>query len=138
MQPLRTAIIVKKDLPIGQTGNICAILMAEIARAVPQTFATSRVTDRNGLNHAAPLFSIVVLKASGSEQLKNTAELIRASEPGLVVYGFSEIGQGLNNAFDSYLQTISKSATDATGLVGIAVSGEDAAVRLATKKFSVM
>ena len=71
----------------------------------------------------------MALKANGSEQLKNTVELIRASEPDLVVFAFSEVGQSLNNAFDVYQQTISGMTTDTTGLVGIAVSGNDEAVR---------
>ena len=73
MDTKRTALIVKKDLPPGQLGNICAILMAEVARAVPETLANAKVTDLDGLNHAAPQFSIVVLKANGCEQLQNTA-----------------------------------------------------------------
>ncbi len=112
--------------------------MAEIARVVPDTFAASGVTDRNGLKHAAPQFSIVALKANGSEQLRNTVDLIRASEPDLVVFAFSEVGQSLNNAFDAYQQTISGMTTESTGLVGMAVSGSDEAVRRATKKFSVL
>lgn len=134
----RTALILKRDLPPGQIGNICAILMAEVSRAVPETLATTKVTDLNGLNHAAPQFSIVVLKANGSEQLQNTAATIRTAQPELVVFGFGAVGQSLNNEFEIYREKISSLTTEASGLVGIAVSGEDAAVRQATKKFSVM
>lgn len=134
----RTALIVKRDLPPGQLGNVCAILMAEVSRAVPETLAASKVTDLDGLNHAAPQFSIVVLKANGSEQLRNTAASIRTTQPELVVLGFGTVGQGLNNQFEIYREKISGLTTEASGLVGIAVSGEDAAVRQATKKFSLM
>ncbi len=134
----RTALIVKKDLPPGQIGNVCAILMAEVSRAVPETLAATKVTDINGLNHAAPQFSIVVLKANGSEQLQNTATNVRTTQPELVVFGFAVIGQSLNNEFAIYREKISSLTTEASGLVGIAVSGEDAAVRQATKKFSLM
>jgi hypothetical protein len=134
----RTALIVKRDLPPGQIGNVCAILMAEISRAVPDTLAATKVIDLNGLNHAAPQFSIVVLKANGSEQLQNTATAIRTTQPELTIFGFGTVGQSLNNEFEIYRAKISGLTTVASGLVGIAVSGEDVAVRLATKKFSVM
>lgn len=134
----RTAIIIKKDLPPGQAANVSAILMAEIARAVPETLAAVTVTDRDGLNHAAPQFSVVVLKANGSEQLQNTASTIRATQPELTVFGFGAVGQNLNNQFEVYREKIANLTTAASGLVGIVVSGEDAAVRTATKKFSVM
>jgi hypothetical protein len=133
----RTAIIIKKDLPAGQIANISAILMAEVARAVPETLAAVPVTDRDGLNHAAPQFSVVVLKANGSEQLQNTAATIRTTQPGLTVFGFGALGQSLNNQFEVYREKISNLTTEACGLVGIAVAGEDAAVRMAAKKFSL-
>lgn len=134
----RTALILKRDLSPGQLGNVCAILMAEISRAAPDTLATAKVTDLDGLNHAAPQFSIVVLKANGSEQLRNTAKAIRTTQPDIIIFGFSSIGQSLNNEFGIYREKMSGLTTEASGLVGIAVSGEDAAVRQATKKFSVM
>jgi hypothetical protein len=134
----RTALILKRDLPPGQIGNVCAILMAEVARAVPETLAEAKVIDLEGLPHAAPQFSIVVLKANGSDQLQNTAAAIRATQPELVVFGFGTVGQSLNNQFTVYRERISSLMTEVTGLVGIAVSGEDAAVRQATKKFSLM
>lgn len=136
--PKRTALVLKRDLSPGQIGNVCAILMAEVSRAVPETLAATQVTDLNGLDHAAPQFSIVVLKANGSEQLQNTAAAIRTTQPELTVFGFGAVGQSLNNQFEVYRERISNLATEACGLVGIAVSGEDAAVRMATKKFSVM
>ncbi len=63
---------------------------------------------------------------------------IRTTQPELTVFGFSSVGQSLNNQFEVYREKISNLTTEACGLTGIAVSGEDAAVRLATKKFSVM
>ena len=138
MNTKRTALIIKRDLPPGQIGNVCAILMAEIARAVPEALAETKVTDLDGLPHAAPQFSVVVLKANGSEQLQNTAAAVRAGQPELVVFGFGTVGQNLNNQFNIYREKISGLTTEGTGLVGIAISGEDAAVRTVTKKFSVM
>lgn len=135
---IRTALIIKKDLPPGQIGNICGILMAEVAHAVPETLAAVAVTDLDGLKHAAPQFSIVVLKANGSEQLQNTAANIRTTQPELAVFGFSTVGQSLNNEFAVYREKVSSLTTEASGLVGIAISGEDAAVRQATRKFSLM
>lgn len=134
----RTVLIVRKDLPSGQAANVSAILMAEIARTVPETLAAVTVTDRDGLHHAAPQFSIVVLKANGSEQLQNTAATIRTMRPELTVFGFGAVGQSLNNQFELYREKVSNLTTKACELVGIAVSGEDAAVRMATKKFSVL
>jgi hypothetical protein len=134
----RTAIILKKDLSLGQVGNISAILMAQAARAVPQALADCTLTDLDGQPHATPQYSIVILKANGADQLANTAATIRASQPELVVFAFGSVGQTLNNEFELYREKISNMRTAATGLVGTAVSGDDAAVRLATKKFSLM
>ncbi len=122
----------------GKAANVCAILMAEIARAVPDTLATSKVTDLDGLPHAAPQFSIAILKGNGSEQLANTAAAIKANQQDLVVLAFGAVGQSLNNQFELYREKISSMTTGMTGLVGIAVAGEDAAVRQATRKFSLL
>ena len=134
----RTALIIKRDLPPGQIGNVCAILMAEVARAVPHVLAETKVTDIDGLPHAAPQYSIVVLKANSSEQLQNTATAIRTGQPDLVVFGFGLVGQKLNNQFDLYREKISGLTTECAGLVGIAISGPEAAVRHATRKFSLL
>lgn len=138
MNTKRTALIIKRDLPPGQIGNVCAILMAEVARAMPDALAETKVADRDGLPHASPQFSIVVLKANGSEQLQNAATNIRAAQPELVVFGFGSVGQSINNQFEVYRQKIAGLTTEGAGLVGIAVAGDDAAVRDATKKFSLM
>ena len=135
---LRTAIVIKRDLTPGQIGNVAGILMAEIARAVPETLADLKVTDLDGLPHAAPQYSIVVLKANSSEQLRNFASGLREAHPELVVIGFGEVGQSLNNQFALYREKISGLTTEGTGLAGIAVSGPDVAVRQATKKFSLL
>lgn len=123
----RPALILQRDLAPGQIGNICAIRLAEISRTVSETLATTKVRDLNGLNHAAPQFSIVVLKANGSEKLQSAVNAIRATQPDLVVFGFSAVGQGLNNEFAIYREKISSLTTQTSALVGIAVSGEDAA-----------
>jgi homoserine dehydrogenase len=69
--------------------------------------------------------------------LQNTAAAIRAAQPSLVVFGFGAVGQSLNNQFDAYREKISGMTSAATGLVGIAVSGDDGAVREVTRKFSL-
>ena len=134
----RTALVIRKDLTPGQVGNVCAILMAEVVRTVPEAFASVNLLDRGRLRHAAPRFSIAVLKANGAEQLMNSAHGILSNDPELIVVAFSEVGQGLNNEFDVYAERIVKSTTDETALVGLAISGNDVAVRRATKKFSAM
>ena len=135
---LRTAIVLRDGLPAGQIANVAAILMGEVVRALPNTFGASSVSDRDGLAHAAPQFSVVILRATGSGQLVNTASSIIATQPSLVVRVFSEIGQRLNNAYAQYVEQVSDAATLETNLVGIAISGPDEAVRRVTKKFSVL
>jgi len=133
----RTAIIVKKDLAIGEIANVSAILMGEVAKTCPDHFAVDELHDQDGLRHATPRFSIVVLKAKGSGQLMNAAVAARKNYPDLLVCGFSAIGQELNNAFSEYAERIGATRTEDCGLVGIAIAGEDEAVRLASKKFSI-
>ena len=134
----RTVIIVKKDLTAGQIGNVCAVLMAQVARVLPEAMSDKVVIDADGLTHAAPKYSVVVLRGNGPIQLKNAAENIRVDEPQLKVFGFSKTGQELNNQFDVYQQRISSMSTEATELVGIAVAGDDDTVRRVTKKFSIL
>ena len=135
---MRTAIIVRKDLPVGQIANVSAIVMAEVARAVPSVLAAQPVNDLNDCRHAAPRFSVVVLRANGSEQLGHFAVAMTMERPQLFVVGFSEVGQGFHNAFDLYRARIMELSTEATRLVAVAISGDEVAIRRATKRFSVL
>ncbi len=138
IQMKRTALIINRDLSPGRIGNVCAILMAEIARVMPDALANAEVTDLDGLSHAAPQYSIVVLKANSSEQLQNIATATRADRPELHVFGFGAVGQNINNQFAIYQGQVANLTTADTQLMGLAISGDDSAVRQATKKFSVM
>jgi hypothetical protein len=134
----RTAIIVKKDLAIGEVANVSAILLGQVAMTCPDHFAVDELHDQNGFRHATPRYSIVVLKAKGSGQLMNAAVASKKDHPSLFVCGFSAIGQNLNNAFSEYAERIGAARTEDCGLVGIAIAGEDEAVRQSSKKFSLL
>jgi hypothetical protein len=59
------------------------------------------------------------------------------ARPDLVLIAFGSLGQSLNDQFELYREKISSMTTGMSGLLGIAIAGDDATVRQATKKFSL-
>jgi len=133
---MRIAIVVEKSLSPGQIGNVAAILMGQAALLRPDVYDQSPPTDLDGNRHAGIKFSTVVLKA-GQIQLLNTARTISA-DPNLSVILFTQLGQGLHNAYEEYSKTITSSSVEQLQPVGFVVVGPDEAVRAATKKFSLL
>lgn len=136
MELLRTAIILDKDLSPGQIGNVAAILMGQTALLRPAVYDTTPPMDLDGVNHAGIQFSLVVLKGTRG-QLLNVAHSL-TQDPSLTVVAFSRLGQGLHNAYEEYSTTIHQRHTPDLEPVGLVISGNDGAVRAATKKFSLL
>lgn len=136
MELLRTAIIVDKNLSPGQVGNVAAILMGQVARLMDDLFNSEPPVDLDGVTHAAIQFSTVVLTAR-SGQLSTASTELSARE-NLCVVAFTEVGQGLNNAYSEYSTLILQGHTTELRPVGLAVSGKDEDVRAVTKKFSLL
>ena len=75
----RTALILRKDLSVGQVGNVGAILMGDVVRGAPEIMAFETVLDSDGLRHAAARYNVVILAANSSEQLRNGAGSLSSS-----------------------------------------------------------
>lgn len=134
----RIAIIISKQLDRGQAANVAAILMGQAAVCCPDIYDAAPVADRSGNHHAAIHWSTVLLEANGQGQLLNFAEKVKAEQPALTVVLFSQLGQGLHNAFGEYQAQMSSKTTAELNPVGGVVVGGDAEVRQATKKFSLL
>ena len=134
----RTAIILTKDLGRGSAANVAAILLGEAARALPDLYHAEPLLDATGTRHAAVQWSVVLLEANSPAQLVNFLAAVREQQPALFVAAFTATGQGLHNAYAEYATTIAAKATADLSPSGVVVSGDDAAVRAATKKFSVL
>lgn len=134
----RTAIILTKELTRGPAANVAAILLGEAARSLPNLYHAAPLLDATGTRHAAVQWSVVLLEANSPAQLVNFLGTVREQQPALFVAVFTTTGQGLHNAFAEYAATIAGKATADLSPSGVLVSGDDAAVRAITKKFSVL
>jgi hypothetical protein len=134
----RTAIILTKDLTRGSAANIAAILLGEASRSVPDLYQPEPLLDASGIRHAAVRWSVVLLEAKNPMQLVNFLANLPKQQPSLFITVFTATGQGLHNSFAEYAATITSKNTADLSLSGVLVSGEDAAVRAATKKFSLL
>lgn len=134
----RTAIILTKDLTRGRAANVSAILLGEAARALPDLYHAEPLLDASGTRHAAVQWSVVLLEANSPAQLVNFLSTLREQQPALFVAAFTATGQSLHNAFAEYAATIACTATADLSPSGAVVSGDDAAVRAVTKKFSLL
>lgn len=134
----RTAIILTKDLPRGAAANVAAILMGEAAHALPDLYHAVPLFDASGTRHASIHWSIVLLEANSPGQLVNFLAAVREQQSALFVAAFTSTGQGLHNAFAEYAATVASNKAADLNPSGILVSGDDAAVRTVTKKFSVL
>jgi hypothetical protein len=133
----RIAIVVDRDLPRGAVGNVAAILMGQAALCRPDIYHTEDLLDQSGNRHAAIQYSTVLLSA-GRGQLINLVERIRSAGEGLTWVLFTELGQGLHNAYPEYQARVRSSTTADLGPVGLVLVGEDEAVRAITRKYSVL
>jgi hypothetical protein len=130
----RIAIILSKNLTIGQSANVAAILGGAISKT-SSDIQTNFVLDGLGTPHAAVHYSHLLLKA-GEGQIKNLANsLIEGNDVSYVV--FSQEGQNLfHSQFSDYKMYIS-SKNELT-YIGIALVGEDEIIRQLTKKYSLL
>jgi len=134
----RTAIILTRELNRGAAANVAAILMGQAARLHPELYDVAPIMDTDDHQHASIRFSVVALEANSSEQLANYVAKVRGEYPDLTSCVFAKEGQALNNAFDAYKMIVSSRTTASLVPVGVIVTGDDSAVRAATKKFSVL
>lgn len=134
----RVGIVVLKNLERGAASNVAAILMGQAALCCPELYEATPIDDRDGTRHAAIHWSTVLLEANGPGQLLNFIQKVKAEQPGLTIIVFSGVGQGLHNAFDEYRALVASKTTAELNPVGVIVVGEDAEVRSATRKFSVL
>lgn len=129
----RIAVIVLETLSAGEAANVAALLTGQIAGSEPGFFSSAPVLDESGAKHAAPIFSVVVLKAKNASQLTKVVE----HYPEMTMC-FTRIGQELNNAFDEYVRCLSAMSISPENVVGVGVFGDEALVRAASRKFSLL
>ncbi|WP_429929717.1 DUF2000 family protein [Agrobacterium vitis] len=132
----RVAIVVTKALSGGLAANAAAILSGQLAACRQGFFAPSPVVDLDGLPHATVNQNIVLLKASGGQQILNTAKTLCQRED-LVVLVFSGEGQATSNDVQAYSGAVASSTAERLGLIAMLIAGPDEQVRQATKKFSI-
>lgn len=128
----RVAIVLLGTLERGEAANVAALLCGQVARQDDSFFGKETVSSKDGLSHAAPKYSVVILKAKNASQL---ASLACQNHDAIC---FSRLGQRLNNAYDEYEAALAVTSHEDVGLIGVVVYGEDVDVRLKTKKFSLM
>lgn len=128
----RIALIVAKGLTAGESANVSALLMGQLALLSPGIYAEP-VAGGDGLRHAGIRYSTVVLRG-GPGQLASLAAA--AEKEDLVSCVFSALGQTLNNAFETYSASLKETAD--IELVGVGLHGADEHVRGLTRKFSVL
>ena len=130
----RIAIILSKNLNIGQVANLAAIMGGAISTTYSD-IQTDFVLDSSGVPHAAVHYSHLLLKA-GEGQIKNLAiSLIGNDEIKYVT--FSQEGQTMfHSQYAEYEQFI-KSNSELT-YIGIALVGEDENLKQLTKKYSLL
>lgn len=133
----RVAIILERNLGVGQVGNVAAILMGQAALLCPAIYDPSAPLDTQGNLHAAIKYSTVVLKG-GEEQIISLAQQLQDQHSPLFYAVFSRLGQGLHNAYTEYQNSVTSKSFKQLGAAGIVIVGDDEKVRLVTKKFSLL
>ncbi len=128
----RIAVVTLANLNAGEAANVAALLCGQVSRTDGLFFSTETVVDQDGLHHVAPRFSVVILKA------KNPSQLYKLASEYNGAICFSRDVQRFNNAFPEYKQFIANSTASTADIIGVAVYGEDGAVRALTRKFSLL
>ena len=97
----RACIVLDKNLSSGQSSNISAILLGELAMRAEGMFADELLVDKTGVPHAAIRCSTIVLAANSSVQLGNFASGLSKTEE-IVYCVFTQYGQNLHDEPEQY------------------------------------
>ena len=92
----RNALVLAKNLSVGEVGNVAAILMGQLAQIASTLFAAQPVLDEDKVRHAGIKYSTVVLKG-GSGQIANLAKSL-VERPEIQSVVFTATGQSLNKS----------------------------------------
>lgn len=130
---MKLNIVVKKTLNPGQKANVSAIIAGQFGRDVPALY-TDAIIDSTGTQHAGISVNIVILDGNSDQLLRLIEEALKSN---VVCIAFSTTGQMLSNNYTEYHQKISSSKTENTEIIGVGIYGDDEAVKLLTKKFSL-
>ncbi len=130
----RVAIIVQQGIPKGGCANITAILMGQIALLHPPLYDSEPIKGDAGIQHAAIKQNVVVLRAS-REQLECFAKVPMEDIDTVV---FTELGRQLKNSYDEYRISLQCTTLEDVQLVGVAMIGQDEAIRTHTKKLKLL
>lgn len=130
---MKINIVVDKKLNPGQKANVSAIIMGQLGRDVPELYSDV-ILDISKTKHVGISINVVILDG-GSGQLLKLIE--NAYKNDIMCVVFSTAGQSLSNNYNEYYETISKSNTENTKIIGVGLYGEDDIIRPLTKKFSL-
>lgn len=130
----RTAIVVSKALAPGEAASGVAVVMGQLALRSSALYGQSDLVDADGVVHAAIRYNVVVLTGRQAQLMKAAHQ---AREHGLRYCAFGNKGRSLSNSFAEYAETIRTSPTSALDIVVVGITGEDSAVRMATKGLSL-
>ena len=130
---MKINIVVDKKLNPGQKANVSAIIMGQLGRDVPELYSDV-ILDISKTRHVGISINVVILDG-GSGQLLKLIE--NAYKNDIMCVVFSAAGQSLSNNYNEYYETISKSNTESTKIIGVGLCGDDDIVRFLTKKFSL-
>ncbi len=130
----RIALLLAKSLGAGESANVAAIIMGQLAMQDGDLFASETLKDPSGVSHAGIRHSTIVLSA-GAGQLRNLVART-AEESELNAVAFSAFGQRLHNRFTEYVDAVVSG--NAEELVGVGISGPDDRVRAITRSFSLL
>lgn len=129
----RACIVLGRWLSPGEAANVSALLMGQLARSAPGLYGSGVAWDSAGLPHAAIRCSTVVLKG-GAGQLTKLAGRLKETDWADFCC-FSSLGQSLHNQYEEYVERLKQQPVE---VVGVALFGDDAAVKALTKSFSLL
>lgn len=133
----RIAIILEKNLNVGEIANTSAILMGQISQILPEIYVQNLVIDKDNVIHASIQYSTIILKA-GQGQIIKLIDTAKSETQGVSCVVFTKIGQGLHNSFHEYQKQIRVSTTIESNPVGVLLAGDEEIIKALTKKFSLL
>ncbi|SKA14767.1 Protein of unknown function [Pilibacter termitis] len=132
----RIALVVDKNLSLGEQANIVAILSGALSRENEGMYDSETLLDKSGVQHAGIKNSLVVLKSKTAALSKFITQASENEEISSVV--FTRNGQALNDKYSEYKELIRNNELENLEPVGIGVYGGEAVIREMTKKFSLL
>jgi hypothetical protein len=133
--PLRTVIVIDRDLPTGRAANAAAILAVSLG-ATHSDMPGADLVDAGGVRHPGLFPEGLPILAARATEMVRLREAASAT-PDVLLIDFPAAGQTTTD-YEEFRATVARTRPEDLRYVGIALRGPATVIRALTKRLSLL